>query len=212
MAIFINRQQFPLSDRNFFPVESEKTGIVLHYTAGKDAYGAFASWKNRTDRVATSYIIGADSKIFECFNPLFWGYHLGLKSPHWENGKHDKRTIGVEICNVGPLIKKADGWLYYWPKNYGLKYCHSDEREKYICADWRGMSYHATFSEEQIVSTVELVRDLCSQFNIPPDLSTKKMDYDIEFFKKWTGISCHHNWRSDKFDTGPAFPLNRLKF
>lgn len=211
MSLFINRQQYALTDSKFKAEKSKKDLIVLHYSAGSTAFSAFQSWKARTDRVSSAFVIEKNGMIFQCFDPSFWAFHLGLKTPHWESGRHDKRSIGIEIASEGPLIRKGE-FLYWWPNKYNVKYCHVEEKEKYICADWRGMQYHSVITEEQIKSTVSLVQELCAQFNIPPDLSIKKMEYDIEFFKKWTGISCHHNFRSDKFDTGPAFPLDRLKF
>lgn len=208
--VFINKQQLALTDSCFYPTKQDKDLIVLHYTAGTTASGAWSSWKQRTDRVATAFIVDTNGWVFQTFNPSFWAWHLGLKGVDNESGKHDKRSIGLELVNFGPLMKKPDGYLYAWPKNYGTKFCHVDEKDKYICADWRGMQYHAAFTKEQLESTSALVKDLCSQFNIAPDVPKDPAAFNLELGKKWKGIATHSMFRSDKFDVGPAFDWTML--
>lgn len=208
--LFINRQQFALSDKNFFAKETKKTGICIHYTAGPTAYSAHQSWLSRTDRVATSYIIDEIGHIHECFSPKFWGYHLGLKGKDWEGGSHDQRTIGIEIVNRGILCRKKDE-LFWWAANFGLRYCNIQETEKYKCASFRGYDYHATFEESQMVACIELVKHLCNTHSISSDIMKDPLEYNIEKCKSWQGISTHSAWRQDKWDAGPAFDFTRLK-
>ena len=50
-------------------------------------------------RIATAYLVDTDGAIYEVFDPAFWAFHLGLQGT---KGKHDKRSIGIEIATSVP--------------------------------------------------------------------------------------------------------------
>jgi N-acetyl-anhydromuramyl-L-alanine amidase AmpD len=107
---------------------------------------------------------------------------------------------------MGPL-KLVNGVLCSWPKNYTQFYCKLDQTDRYVKATYRGFDYYAAYTPAQIKSTVQLVGWLCEQFDIPHVTPPEHMQaqQDLTYFATFKGIASHQNFRSDKFDVGPAF-------
>ena len=89
--------------------------IVLHFTAGYDWKSAYSTFL-KTDRVATPFLVGADGTIYRLFDELYWAHHIGIKGRDSENNRHDKRSIGIEIVNIGPVWFKRGKWVDYLGK------------------------------------------------------------------------------------------------
>lgn len=209
-TLSINRTAFVLPAKEFYPEVVEKDLVVLHFTAGQNARGAFNSWMNNPEHVATAYIVDSDGTIYELFDPCYWAYHLGVKG----TGIHDRRSVGIEIANVGPL-KPSPGdpnCLNWWPNNWGTLWCQMGEAVRYVRATYRGIDYFATFPDPQVEAVSRLVVDLCERFGIrktiPP--RTRREECDLDYFRSYMGVAAHQNFRKDKWDVGPAFDWNRL--
>jgi len=189
--------------------------IVLHFTAGSTAQGAYAAWASAAARVAAAYIVDVDGAIYETFDPSCWAYHLGIKGAASADHRHDKRSVGIEIVNPGPLKADAAGHLCWWPprNRFERRWCSIDETEKYRRAPFRGFEYFAAFPAAQIRSLSPLIAMLCQRFNIPRRLPAKELAATADaagYFATFTGIAAHQNFRSDKFDVGPAFPWESI--
>lgn len=210
----IDRKKLRLPQSQYFGQEFPKDLIVLHFTAGSTARSAFDSWINSPLEVATAYVIDADGKIYETFDPRHWAYHLGIPGAASANHKHDKRSIGIEIANVGPL-KESPGkpnQLNWWPNDFGTKWCDKSETSKFVKGSYRTYDYYATFASPQMASVKALVDHLCSTFSIPKTVppAAKRTVCDLDYFAKYTGIASHQNFRTDKYDVGPAFDWSVL--
>jgi N-acetyl-anhydromuramyl-L-alanine amidase AmpD len=210
----IDRSTFRLPEGEYINQSVPKDLIVLHYTAGSSARGVFDTWTGQgTGSVATAYVIDLDGSIYEFFPPGCWAHHLGMKerNPGWY---HDRRSIGIELVNVGPLRPDAEraDQLNWWPKNYSTHYCLTGESGKYTRAVFRGCRYFATFPDPQVVATRSLVDHLCREFSVPRVLPprAKREEYDARFFCAFQGIAAHQNFRPDKLDVGPAWDWSRL--
>jgi len=214
VAVKINRKKFALPDGQFFTEEFPKDLIVLHFTAGQSARSAYDSWGSTHLPVATSYLVDVDGSIYECFPPGAWAYHLGVTGAASANWKHDKRSIGIEIANPGPLVidKANPQQLNWWPGEFTTKWCSLADTTKYVAAPYRGFSYYAAFPAVQSDAVVALVDHLCAAFAIPKVLppAAYRTAFDISFFDTFKGIATHQNFRKDKTDVGPAFPLARV--
>lgn len=203
--IMVNRVQYRLPAVQFMGKDAtvKKSGVVLHFTAGSTVEGAYQSWLADSARVGTAYIVGKDGSVYETFEPGAWAYHLGAK-----DALQEKRTIGIELVNEGPLQVNGDN-LVWWPGEFSAKYCVIGQREKYVHVPegWRGFHYFASFSQEQIQATAALVGTLLDQFSIPRAFlpEGKRLEYCPVEARKLSGITTHANWRKDKFDIGPAF-------
>ena len=209
----IDRNKFVLPPKEFFPEVVEKDLIVLHFTAGQSAQSAFNSWMNNPERVATAYIADPDGTVYELFDPSYWAFHLGVKGAA---GVHDKRSIGIEIVNVGPLKQSASdsNRLDWWPDNWKTPWCRLDEAGRYVRAPFRGIDYFASFPGAQVTAVARLTAYLCERFGVPKTIPprTRRKECDTSYYAPRKGVVAHQNFRADKWDVGPAFDWERLGF
>jgi N-acetyl-anhydromuramyl-L-alanine amidase AmpD len=213
----VDRVTLALPAKEFIPTKTPKDLVVLHFTAGRTARSAFDTWRNDPLRIATSYLVDTDGTIYEVFHPAFWAAHLGIKNT---KNVHDRRSIGIEIANVGPLQRSADdpSVLNWWPPKskgapeFTTKFCALEETDRYVAAEYRGKSHFAAFPTVQVDAVAALVRGLCGQFSIPAKLPplAKRFECDVTAFAAYSGVCTHANFRQDKWDIGPAFPWDRL--
>jgi len=118
--------------------------------------------------VGTSFVIGGKSTrdgddawngvVVRCFPESKWDFHLGVKG---SKGKFDKISIGIEICNYGPLTKGRDGSYYNYVNSIIPE---SDVVE--LPKQFRGYKYYHKYTDEQIESVKELLLYLSNKFNI----------------------------------------------
>jgi N-acetyl-anhydromuramyl-L-alanine amidase AmpD len=206
----IDRTTLTLPTKEYFSIATRKDLIVLHFTAGLSARSAVDTWRSKPEHVATAYVVDGDGTIYEVFDPSFWAYHLGIKG----TSVHDKRSIGIEIANVGPL-KRSQGnqnALNWWPAEFGRQYCLLDEVQKYRKINYRGIDYFAVFPPAQFSAVAKLVRHLCDRFSIPRTIPgrDKRSDFDLPFYASYKGIATHANFRQDKWDVGPSYDWESL--
>ncbi|MBI5087118.1 MAG: N-acetylmuramoyl-L-alanine amidase [Acidobacteria bacterium] len=207
----IDRQSFRLSKRCYFDKTNPKDLIVLHFTAGSTARSAFDTWRSAQNGVSAPYIVDTDGKIYETFEPAFWSFHLGVQGEPSRRWTHDKRSIGIEIVNAGPL--KLDGQrLLWWPRSFSTEFCKASETAAYLQAAYRGFNYWAAFTGAQRQAVASLTASLCRRFGIPAQLApeAKRTQFDPGYFAAFKGIAAHQNFRPDKFDVGPAWDWKGL--
>lgn len=211
VSIPVDQVTLRLPASGFIAEDHPKDLIVLHFTAGSSARGAYASWASAAARVAAAYIVDIDGAVYETFDPVFWAYHLGVRGAASANHRHDKRSVGIEIVNPGPLKANDAGQLCWWPpqNRFERLWCSINERERYVKSPFRGFEYFAPFPEAQIRSLAPLIAMLCKRFSIPPRLPAKDQLATADaagYFARYAGIAAHQNFRADKLDVGPAFP------
>ena len=196
-----------LTAKDYYSVPFKKDLIVLHFTAGLTAKSALDTWRNDPNHIATAYVIDRDGTIYEAFDPQHWAYHLGIKG----TSLHDKRSIGIEIPNAGPL-KKVGQSLNWWPDNFGRQFCTLEQEDRYVSAAFRSVNHFAAFPAVQTQAIARLVNRLCEQFSIPKDIKAGpgRFEFDSAFFGNFRGIATHANYRADKWDIGPAYPWETL--
>lgn len=203
----IDTTTYQLPTDCYFQEKIAKSLILLHFTAGSSAEGAITFWKSNKNKVSTPFVVNRDGTIYQTFDPVYWSYHLGFKGT-WA---HDKRSVPIEIVNIGPLVKRGD-MLYCWPNGFKTTYCHADETEKYVQSTYRGYDYYAAFPKVQLDSVVSLVDKISKDFGIPKDIPPpeKRGVFDPVFAAGWRGIIDHAAFRSDKYDIGSAFNWSLL--
>jgi N-acetyl-anhydromuramyl-L-alanine amidase AmpD len=205
----IDRTTLVLPPSEYYAREFRKDLIVLHFTAGATARSAVNTWRSNPEHVATAYVVDLDGTIYEVFPPQYWAYHLGIKG----GTPLERRSIGIEIANVGPLQSDAENAsvLNWWPKNWRQKYCTREESDRYVEATFRGKKYFARYANAQLDAVGRLVRYLCDRFDIERRLpsSADRLCCDPTF-AGYKGIATHVNFRPDKWDVGPAFDWERL--
>lgn len=186
----------------YFKSVYKKANIVLHHTVSSTAKSALTWWGMTPDRVGTAYVIDKDGTIYEAFNPIYWAYHLGLKSAR--NLDLNRRSIGIEIVNEGPLQHGEDGFRWnFLPGKKGSKYVGNGIR-----CPWRGYEWWAEYTPEQYAALNELIPQLLSRFDLKPTFYTG-LDFNPYTPDRAT-IYSHRNVREDKSDLSPAFNFDLL--
>jgi N-acetyl-anhydromuramyl-L-alanine amidase AmpD len=209
----INADKFKLLPGKYFHDYPHKDLILLHFTSGTSAQSAFSTFKNQKGHVCVPYVLERTGEIFQLFEPRFWSYHLGIRQGDPEH-RHDRRSIPIEVVNVGPLKEdpKNSEVLNWWPpeERYQTKYCAKAEKDKYVQAADRGINYYATFTAAQYSALAGLVKDLCVRFGVPAVAPENKLKADLKAMAEFKGIAAHQNFRTDKYDLGPAFAWDKL--
>lgn len=168
-----------LDPAEYFPTQTVKDSIYLHHTASShrpdwviDAWNRERDKSGNRIRVATSFVIGGkstrdgnidfDGKIYEAFESQFWAHHLGIKARN--NTFLNQKSIGIEICNYGPLTQSKDGRFFTYvkteiPQNQVVE----------LNQPFRGFKFYHAYTHSQIESLRILIKDLSEKFRI--DLS-----------------------------------------
>ena len=210
-ALPVDRTTFVLPPAQYVQESTDKDLIVLHFTAGQSARSAFETWRRDAQRVGTAFVVDLDGTVYELFPPTQWAFHLGIAG----TSRHDRRSIGIEIANVGPLKPSSTdpSVLNWWPSEWGQRYCRRDEPDRFIDAPYRGMRFFARFPGVQIDAVGALVRQLCAEHGIPRTVApaARRNEFDLAHFNSFSGIATHANFRADKWDIGPAFDWGRLQ-
>lgn len=205
----IDRTTLRLGTGQYMRQETAKKQIVLHFTAGGTARGAFDSWVQDARTVATAYIVGLDGQIYECFDPKYWAFALGVKGSAARPA--EQAAIQIEIVGWGPLKLRGQD-LCTWPANWTKRYCTLADTGKYVKKSFRGMDYFTTYPDAQFLAVVALVKYLCRRFQIPPDIPPPDFRgvANVSRAAGFRGIVAHENYRDSKWDTGPAFDWQRF--
>lgn len=109
-----------LNPNEYYKGPTKKKTVFLHFTAGGcNPYNVISDWENdNRGKVSTHFVIGGsnaitgdndyDGKILQCM-PDFgnYGWHIGVG-----NVPLHHESIGIELCNYGPLTKRKDGRFY----------------------------------------------------------------------------------------------------
>ncbi len=186
-------------DAQYIKKETSKTQIFLHFTAGGPiAKNVIGGWNADETTVSTAFVIDRNTgEVYECFDPKYYSYHLGLKGT---NGRLDRTSIGIEICSWGPLTFK-DGKYY----NYVNKEVPEANVLK-LDKPFRGYSFFENFTDTQISNVEKLLRVLIKTYKIKVQTS-----FDYNWFEynqavidnTLPGIFTHCNVRLDKSDIFP---------
>lgn len=196
----------------YYEDQFEKTQIVIHFTAGY-LKGDMSALTKPDNHVSTAFLIPRNGKTLNLFSSAAWSYHLGSGAVGG-NTNGGKRTIAIELSNIGYLKKVGDNLATSYSDTD--IYCSLNDTTSYIQLDtpFREQEYYATFTDEQYESLVVLLRYLTNQYNIPREFLGEDKRYvtgtadDVPSFR---GIVSHVNYRtSGKWDFGPAFDWDRL--
>ena len=189
----------------------QKERIVLHFTAG--VLGGDMSMLTRQDyHVSVPFVIARDGTIYQLYSSKFWSGNLGGDALGNAGNAQDKRTIGIELSNFGPMDLSSDTLrMTYGDRSAYCTLAQTDSYQK-LPVPFRGKSYYATHTDAQYDSLIVLLRYLTAQYNIPRQFIPEPKRYlttpDVLTFK---GIVSHINYRKDgKWDLGPAFNWARV--
>jgi hypothetical protein len=207
-------KQVPLSEGQYVNEVTKKVQIVLHHTAGNSsAPGVIKMW-NTDDRgrIATCVVISGkglskdtyDGQIAQAFSSKKWAYHLGIKPDVFRAmgvpyQQLDKVTIGIEICNWGPLTLRKNGKFY----NYVDREVPADQ----VCTlakSYKGHTYYHAYTDAQIESVRQLLIYWNKVHGIPLTYNESDMwTVSKNALSAVTGVYTHNSYRKDKSDISP---------
>lgn len=205
-------QQHFLTESEYVKTETKKDSVIIHHTAGgHNPVWTVNSWGNDSiGRIATAFTLGGrsistkgdssyDGVVVMAFEPKYWAWHLGVKGT---KGKLDKKSIGIEICNYGPITLGKDNKFY----NYVKK--PMPETDVYdLGVKWRGYRYFHKYTDLQIDSLRHLLGWISQEFGISLKKSTPwsidSFDVSKEALSGSGGLWTHVNYRKDKSDCHP---------
>ncbi|MEO5995954.1 MAG: N-acetylmuramoyl-L-alanine amidase [Chitinophagaceae bacterium] len=204
-----------------------KNTIYLHHTAGShradwtiDGWNKDRSTTKSRIRVATAFVIGGpdrgggnkdgmDGIIFRAYNEDFWASHLGLKTAN--NDKLNRQSIGIEICNYGPITKTTSGKY--------INYVNSEMTPSEVCDlgyMFRGFRHHHRYSTKQIEALKQLLLFLRDKYKIDlkqglveglDEPNGTGFEMNNEALSGKPGVWSHSSVRKDKFDIHPQIEL-----
>lgn len=216
-------KDIPLVKGEFYDVKTKKDTIYLHHTAGSHRPDwSINGWnKDKTKsgqqlRVATAYVMGGksttdgnedwDGVICRCFDDSKWAHHLGLNTVN--NVTLNQKSIGIEICNYGPITLGRDGLYYNYVKRPVPK-DHVVELKK----PFQGKTLYHRYTDKQIAALKELILDIANRHSIDVRAGLRPLldkgqtndafSYNASAVKGTPGIWTHTNVRKDKFDCSP---------
>lgn len=208
-----------LSDDEYYKEIFKKDIIVIHHTAGSsNPINSIDGWESDKSsdggilKVGTAYVMGRsssssadtqfDGKIYRAFDPKYWCHHLGTKLAN--NKNLNQRSIGIEICNYGPLKRTKDGRY--------LNYVNREVRADQVVALptlWKGYTYFEKYTAGQIAALKTLLVELGNTFNI--DIKTQVtadwFQLNSIAMNGTSGLWTHVHYREDKTDCFPQAEL-----
>jgi len=198
----------------FYKERHNKKKVVLHFTVGHLKGDILSLTSESRGHVSTAFVVGRDGTIYQLFSSAAWSYHLG-RNALGGNGNQSKISIGIEISNYGPLIKKGNNLETVYSKaNRKDVYCTMQDTEQYIKLDkaFRGYKYYTAYTDEQYHNIILLLRYLTASYKIPRKFPTEAGRFETKRANSadMAGIMSHVNFRTDKVDIGPAFDWERV--
>lgn len=157
-----------LNPNEYMKTTAKKESIFLHFTAGWDnPYNVIADWERDTrGQVGTQFVIGGknpqtlstkfDGEIVQCMpNYNCYGWHLGIG-----NTSVHRNSVGIEICNIGPIKKVGSDYLMWAGKKVNPEEIIDLKRE------YRGYKHFQKITDEQLHSLNFLLSKIANDTGI----------------------------------------------
>ena len=188
---------YELVDFNPIGVNNNKRQIILTDTKRNyaDYINSLRYRYNKKNPYLPNYVISKSGEVIKIIDPKEYSCYM-------ENETIDKNSIIISLENFGwlkknPLEETYSNWIGDITKNKVLK------------KKWREYYYWDIYSSKQIKSLVNLVIDLCQEFNIPKECIGNNVKQDnVENFK---GIVSRSNFNFYNKDVNPSFDFKLFK-
>lgn len=211
MGLLTRIVQDNLSEAHYYREESRKSQIYLHHTAGgSNPHAVIDDWrKDSRGRIATCIVIGNgkfDGQIVQTFTSKYWAYHLGVKNTVFNAHRLpalnlDKTSIGIELCNWGPLTKTGSSYFNYLKKEVPL----SEVCE--LVTPYKGYKYYHKYTAAQITAVRELLLYWGGLYRIPLNYNADIWGVTRRALTGTPGVFTHNSVRADKTDVSPQAGL-----
>lgn len=192
----IDKKTYKISDSNYYKNKSPKSQIVIANSLRKKNYhithlqhkdlGLSKKWSN--------YTINREGKIYEHFDVRCHSDFLGVKDG-------DRKSISIVLENMGCLFKTSDDNYVNWLNEY----CDANN---VVEKKWMGYNYWEKYSNQQLISLIELLKKLCDDYSIPP-IFVEFQHYHNDI-SKYRGIVFKTNYIDDGTNVSPLLDPQKL--
>ena len=162
--------------------------LVIHYTVSYPARAVVAGFARAESKASAHLVLDLDGQFTQMvpFNRQAW--HAG-KSVWGGVSGCNAFSIGIEVCNPGPVFRNADGWEDVNKRTWLGQVEHHEPPPKFP----KNWTHWASYTEAQLVSLEMVCRELCHE-------------YGIDEIVNHSDVS-----PGRKYDAGPAFPMERIR-
>lgn len=189
-----------IDESQYFKQQFTKKQIVIHHTvSNNNAYNVISWWATRSERIGVAFVIDRQGILYQTFSSMYWAHHLGVKANN--NIKLNQQSIGIELCNWGPLTKKGDKFYNV----YGQEISYDDI--VHYKDGFRDNFYYQSYTKEQLNTLKELLQYLCAAHHIPKLYKSDMWSVSMNALKGLSGIYTHCSFRKDKSDCHPQMEL-----
>lgn len=220
----MNWVEHPLSEESYYHESIPKDSIFIRHTNGYyrpdwviDSWGKDRKESTNKIRSGSAFVIGGKNPIsfhedkfngviYRAFDEDMWAHHLFIKAKN--NTFLNQKSIGIEICNYGELIKSSNG-EFYTSTNVKIPLSDVTMLEDHF----RGERYFHSYTDLQIESLYNLLVFLGEKFeiNLKKGLqkNIEKMGVEKAFELSESalmgsqGLWSHSNVRIDKLSCYP---------
>ena len=187
---------YGVKEINHYKTQNVKNQIVLATSLRKGSYHITRLQHKEFGKTKrwNTFTVTRDGVVYQHYNPKFHSDFLGIKEA-------DKQSISIVLENMCSLFQTPSGKHINWLNEI----C---DEENVIEKNYLGYSYWENFTEEQIISTVELCKKLSREFNIPKNCM--EFHYFHKDTLKFRGIVFRSNYIQDSSDINPLFDIEKF--
>lgn len=198
--MIIDTKSYKLTKGNYTPQGTKKNKIVIGATYSTKM-SHYTGWSNRNNGKYTKtamFTVRMDGTVYQHFSPNYFSDFM-LKPDLNES------SITILLENEGWLVKDLSN------KNKYINYIGHiyNRKDSVIEKRWRSQTYWAPFTDKQVESTIELVVELCENFNIPMDVVSHNTNFDDA--QDFNGILYRSNFEKYYTDITPAWDCKAFK-
>ena len=197
--MIIDGEKYKLPNTNFLQIENVKKQIVIGHTFNRDMrhFHGWLHWHHIKYLITAAFTIDAAGVIYKHFEPKY-------QSKYLNDLNLDSKSIVILLENDGWLVKDISKNRYInWVGDIYKKPNEIIEKK------WRGYSYWAPYSNEQIESSEFLVKVLCEEFNIT--MTSVMHNTKIDSFNGYEGVIYKSNLEKHYTDLSPAWDCTIFK-
>lgn len=195
----INTNDYQLDSNNYIATEHPKKHIILANTLNV-GFRHFSGWKHRDNgnyKKTAPFTVLKDGTVYQHYDPKYYSSFI-------KNLSLSSKSIVILLENLGWVTKNLD-------KNQFITWVgdiYSDQSEIFV-KKWRGHEYWVAYEEKQVEATVNLVRYLCEQYDIPKTVISHNtmIDRPIDY----QGVLYRSNIDKYNSDLNPSWDFNEFK-
>jgi N-acetyl-anhydromuramyl-L-alanine amidase AmpD len=190
---------FLLNENNYISVNCVKTNIILASTFNNNMRHVIG-WKNRLNgknKKTAAFTIDAAGTIYKHFDPKNYSNFL-------KNVNLNTKSIVILLENDGWLVKDNN-------KNEFINWLGDIYKEPDLVFNkkWRGYEYWVPYTKEQFEATIDLVKILCNEFDIP--LQAISHNTKVDNINDFNGVIYRSNIEKHYTDLNPSWDFNEFK-